>query len=230
RWVVDKQQAGLTNADLVSCVTSTPAEILGWAPYLGSLAEEALADVLVIAGTGEDPYEQLIKARETDIRLLVIHGVARYGERVLMEQLHITPEFPLESWTLAGSERAFNLGTPDSELNDLSFAAATETLLTAMSDLPAFRAQAANDTAQLASFGVEAPSFTVDLDNEYEPTPEELQGNFAAADLMADWSQIANSVVLDTPTVAEEDYWQRLDAASNLPDGLSASLRGAYGG
>jgi 5-methylthioadenosine/S-adenosylhomocysteine deaminase len=230
RWVVNEQQAGLTDADLLRCVTSTPAAILGWASYIGTLAENAFADILVLDGVQGEPYEHLIEARETDIRLVLIHGVARYGESELMEQLHTTPEFPLEPWTLAGSKRAFNLQTPDSELNDVSFAAATKTLSTAMSDLPAFRAQAADDTAQLASFGVEAPSFTVDLDNEYEPTPDELQADPAAAGLMADWSQIAERVALDTPTVVEDGYWQQLDKAANLPDGLAASLRGAYGG
>lgn len=229
RWEADRQKAGLSDADLVACVTSTPAAMIKWASHIGTLADDALADVLVIAGADGDPYEHLIKASEADIRLLLIHGVARYGERELMEQLHTTPEIPLETWALNGSERAFHLYAPDSELNDLSLAAATETLSTAMADLPTFREQADDDTAQLASFGIEAPSFTVDLDNEYEPTPDEGEEEDAAG-LMADWSQMAGSVVLDTPIVAEDDYWQRLEAAENLPDGLAASLRGAYDG
>jgi len=231
RWVVDAQGVSLSDADLVSCVTDAPARTLGWAPYLGSLTEQAFADVLVIDGVAGDPYQHLIKAREADIRLLLIHGVARYGERSLMERLHTTPEFPLESWTLAGSERAFNLRTPDSELNDVSFAAAAESLSAAMSDLPGFRERAGGERAKLASFGLEeAPSFVVELDNEYEPTPEELQAEPAVAGLTADWSRMVDSVALDTPIVAEDAYWQRLSAATNLPEGLAASLRAAYGG
>jgi 5-methylthioadenosine/S-adenosylhomocysteine deaminase len=230
RWVADEQQAELSDADLVSCVTSTPASILGWAPYLGALTENAFADVLVLTGDDGDPYEQLVRARESDIQLLFVHGVARYGESEPMEKLHTTPEFPLETWMLGRSSRAFNLRTPDSELNDLGLASATATLSTAMGDLPTLRAQAETDGAQLASFGVEAPSFTVDLDNEYEPTPDELLEGGAAAALMADWSQMAASVALDTPVVGGDEYWKLLDAASNLPDGLAASLRDSYGG
>src|SRR6202035_5397348 len=73
RWVADEQKAGLTDPALVSCVTSTPAAILGWAPYVGTLTENAFADILVLDGTEGEPYEQLIKARETDIRLVFIH-------------------------------------------------------------------------------------------------------------------------------------------------------------
>jgi cytosine/adenosine deaminase-related metal-dependent hydrolase len=230
RWEADRQEAELSDAELVGCVTSNPASILGWAPHLGTLAANALADILVLAGTDGDPYTQLIASRETDVRLVFVHGIARYGESALMGQLHTTPEFPLESWALAGSSRAFNMLTPDSELNDVSFAAATETLSSAMSDLPTFREQAQDDAAHLASFGVEAPSFTVDLDNEYEPTPDELlEGEDGVAALAADWSQVADSVALDTPTVAEDDYWRRLEGAKNLPDGLATSLRSAYG-
>ncbi len=230
RWVADEQKAGLSDAELVACVTSTPAEILKWAPWVGSLSPEGLADVLVVAGADKDPYTQLVEASEADVRLLLVGGIARYGELAAMEQLHTTPEAPLEQWKLGKSKRAFNLYAPDSPLNDVSFAAATETLTTAMSDLPAFRAQAEEETAQLASFGIEAPSFAVDLDNEFEPTPDELQEGGGVAGLMADWSQIATSVELDSPTVAEAAYWKRLEAAANLPDGLAKSLRRSYGG
>jgi 5-methylthioadenosine/S-adenosylhomocysteine deaminase len=228
RWVADQQKADLSDADLVACVTSTPAAMIKWAPYVGALAPEALADVLVVAGADGDPYQHLIEATEADVRVLLVHGVARYGERELMEQLHPKKEIPLETWQLNGSERAFNFHASDSELNDLTLASATETLSKAMGDLPAWRSQAEDDKAQLSSFGIEEPSFTVDLDNEFEPSPEELQEG-GEAGLLADWSQIADSVPLDTPVVAEDEYWKRLEAAANLPDGLAAAIRGAYG-
>src|SRR5262249_20899869 len=44
------------------------------------------ADILVIDGTG-DPYEALIRAKETDLRLVMINGVARYGVPALMGPL-----------------------------------------------------------------------------------------------------------------------------------------------
>jgi len=228
RWEADRQKAGFSDEELVACVTSTPAEMVKWAPYVGTLAAQAMADVLVVAGTGGDPYGHLIEAGEADIRLLLVHGVARYGEPELMEQLHPKPEIPLETWKLGKSERAFNFFAEGSEINDLTLASANETLTKAMGDLPAFREESEQAGAQLNSFGLEAPSFTVDLDNEFEPSPEELEEG-AEAGLLADWSRIAGSVPLDTPVVNEEAYWKQLEAAANLPEGLAAAIRGSYG-
>jgi 5-methylthioadenosine/S-adenosylhomocysteine deaminase len=228
RWVADQQKVEFSDEELVACVTSTPAEVVKWAPYVGSVAEQAMADLLVIAGTGGDPYGHLIEASEADIRLLLVHGVARFGERELMEQLHPKAEIPLETWKLGKAERAFNFFAQGSEINDVTLADATETLSKAMSDLPAFREESEQAGAQLNSFGLEAPSFVVDLDNEFEPSPEELEEG-AEAGLLADWSRIASSVPLDTPVVDEEAYWKQLESAANLPAGLAAAVRGAYG-
>ena len=228
RWVADQQKADLSDEDLVACVTSTPAEIVKWAPYVGSLAADAMADVLVVAGTDGDPYRHLIEAGEADIRLLLIHGAARYGERELMEQLHPKQGTPLESWKLGKADRAFDFFAQGSEINDVTLASATETLSKAMSDLPSFREESAEAAAQLTSLGLEAPSFTIDLDNEFEPSPEEIEEG-GEAGLLADWSQIAASVPLDTPVVDEDSYWKQLEAAANLPPGLAAAVRGAYG-
>ena len=46
----------------------------------------ARADLLVIDGSG-DPYDALVHAKETDIRLVMINGVARYGVPALMTAL-----------------------------------------------------------------------------------------------------------------------------------------------
>jgi 5-methylthioadenosine/S-adenosylhomocysteine deaminase len=229
RWVAQAQDGALGAAELVRAVTVGAASILGWSPYVGCLAKDSFADVLVIAGADGDPYEHLIDATEPDVALILVHGIARYGDSDTMTRLHTTPEVPLEEWTLDGKTQAFNLYTPGSDLNDLSFAAAEQTLTEAMDDLPAWREAASAEGAQLLSLGLDAPSFTLELDNEYEPSPDDPAGGDEAF-LLADWSVMADRVDLDTPTVSGEAYWQRLRTATNLPDGLVASLEEAYGG
>ena len=54
---------------------------------LGTIAAGERADLLVIDGTAGDPYDALIRAKETDIRLVMINGVARYGVPALMAPL-----------------------------------------------------------------------------------------------------------------------------------------------
>ena len=66
--------------------TRDAAAILKWKGLAGTIAAGARADLLVIDGTG-DPYDALIHAKETDIRLVMINGVARYGLPALMTSL-----------------------------------------------------------------------------------------------------------------------------------------------
>ena len=76
-----------TARDLVAMATRDAARILKWEGLLGTIAAGARADLLVIDGTAGDPYDALIHAKETDIRLVMINGVARYGVPALMAPL-----------------------------------------------------------------------------------------------------------------------------------------------
>ena len=79
---------GLFSArDIVAMATRDAAGILKWQGALGSLGAGKRADILVIDGTAGDPYEALIRAKETDIRLVMINGIARYGVAALMAPL-----------------------------------------------------------------------------------------------------------------------------------------------
>jgi hypothetical protein len=76
-----------------------------------------------------------------------------------------------------------------------------------------------------------APEFVVELDNEWEPTPEQLQEiGVPEAGLMADWTLLAQSVLLDAPVVGDDDYWERIESQPNIEQGLKDTLKGAYGG
>src|SRR5205814_7293624 len=76
--------AGFSDADLVATVTSGAAEILRWNAALGSLEATKRADLLVLRTTAADPYAGILDARETDIQLVVINGVPRFGTAELM--------------------------------------------------------------------------------------------------------------------------------------------------
>ena len=76
-----------TARDIVSMATREAAAILKWQAALGTLERGKRADLLVIEGATGDPYEALIKAKETSIRLVMINGIARYGTPALMKAL-----------------------------------------------------------------------------------------------------------------------------------------------
>jgi hypothetical protein len=168
-------------------------------------------------------------ATESDVALVLVHGVARYGDSEPMARLHTEPDRPPERWSVGGVDKAFNVQAPDSDLSEVTFAGARQSLLHAMSDLVAFRESSAEQEATLSSMGLDAPSFTLELDNEYVPSPDDfLDAAPPEPELMADWSRIAASVELDTVEVGGGDYWERIDAQPNIDESLKETLRAAY--
>jgi len=229
RYVVESQEAGFDSRDLVRAVTADAAAIAGWQQYLGVLKVGAMADILVIDGAGGDPYDLLIDATESDVKLVTVHGVARYGDRDLMQILNVTPEQPIETLSVAAKQKAFQIFNPDSELADLTVRNAREILQEAMADLPAFLETIGNENGRLLSLGVENPQpFVLELDNEYVPSPDDLLEAPAESGLLADWNNIASSIDLDSFEVNSEGYWAIIDAQNNISDELKGALKNAY--
>ncbi len=225
RHVAQAQGAPLDAERLVSAVTADAAYACGWSRYLGRLRSGTLADLLVVRGTSGDPYEHLIEARETDVSLVVVHGVARYGERDLMEALQADADGPLEPWRIGGREKAFQLFSPASPINGLSLADAESRLREALDDLPAFLERVQREDDRLRALGVEPEeAFTLVLDNEPAGPPDDpflLQAP-------TDWSLLPQSLELDGLQVGDGGWWSRLDDQPNLGQELKDALHAAY--
>jgi hypothetical protein len=88
-------------------------------------------------------------------------------------------------------------------------------------------AEAEDKEAALLSGGMELETFTVELDNEYEPSEEEQAGMDAS--LLAD-VEMPKSVPLDAPEVGSDGYWELIDKQPNISDGMKKMLKEAYGG
>lgn len=227
RWVVENQQSDFTSEELVRAVTVNGAAATGWQDGVGRLAEDMFADLVVIRGADGDPWDHLIDATEPEVDLVVVHGKARYGALEHMQALHGDPSIPVEEWSVGGQQKGFDLYTPTSPLNDISFARSIEVLEEGMSDLPGLLEESQTGENELLSLGLDAPAFTVLLDNEYEPDPSEVDTSDPM--LLAD-VPMPDSVPLDAPEVNAEGYWELVDAQPNIQDGLKTYLRSAYGG
>ncbi|TDD17792.1 hypothetical protein E1218_27335 [Kribbella turkmenica] len=87
----NKAQASpvFTDEELVRLATSNPGAALSgvWPHPLGRIERGALADLIVVRRSHADVYRNLIAATESDVRLVVIGGRARYGLRSLMRSL-----------------------------------------------------------------------------------------------------------------------------------------------
>jgi cytosine/adenosine deaminase-related metal-dependent hydrolase len=197
---------------LARAATSDALAIAGWGDKLGRLRPGYYADLLVLDKRTDDPYENLVGATEREVRLLVIAGHPRHGDRTLMQQVGLNaPE--LEPIRIGGREKALNLRHPSSPLNQITFAAAKEALESALSDLHATR-----DAAMFEPFD-DTNAIEVELGLQ-SPEPE-----FGEMDLLAE-VELPQAIPLDPPTVIDDpDYWRILDSVDHLP----AFLKGVRG-
>ncbi|MBK9260987.1 MAG: amidohydrolase family protein [Polyangiaceae bacterium] len=92
----------LSSEMLVQMVTINAAKALGLQDILGSLEVGKKADVTVISGDVTQPYDAIVAARPNDVSLVVVNGIALYGDAALVE---VGPKLP-------GCEALDICGTP----------------------------------------------------------------------------------------------------------------------
>ncbi len=239
RILSDDQQLGLTDQQLVEMVTVTPSQMLGWQASLGSIEPTKLADVAVVSGVTGDPYRHLIDATETDIRLVVIGGVARYGTPALLGKVSPVDE----QVEVAGSKRAFHLDTkdPDPVLGPMGLGDAATALADALEHMPE-RAAAIGSAdlgllANEAVAGAEADDrWFLELDQPpiagldatiYEGMAPALIDVVIGAESFA---SIAVPLKLDPlATEGDDTFFEMLANLANLPDVIRNELPGRYG-
>jgi cytosine/adenosine deaminase-related metal-dependent hydrolase len=239
----DDQQLGLTDLELVQMVTVTPAAMLGWQGSLGSIESTKLADVFVVTGKTGEPYRKLVDATETDVRLVVVGGVARYGTPALLAKLSPVDE----QIEIAGSMRAFHLDTkdPDPVLGPLGLADATTTLADALEHMPeraaaigsAFGAPELGIVANASVGGADADArWFLELDQPpiagLDPTIFEGMAP-ALLDVVIGaetFASIAVPLKLDPlATEGDDTFFEMLANLANLPEAIRTKLPGRYG-
>jgi hypothetical protein len=233
---------GLFSArDLVSMVTREAAAILKWQGALGTLEAGKRADLVVIEGSSGDPYEALVKAKETSIRLVMINGIARYGMPGLMNAFG-----PLgESIRVGGRSRRLFLeqesGDPD--VAGVSLRTARTVLRKAFRELPKL-ARELEKPRRLERAALDAPQPVVwslaldeiqDTGIEQRPRlpfsgPRDFTGpDHAAVRAAAPLSTILQPITLDPLTVADDrNFLEEIAKQPNVPEGVRAGLAQLY--
>lgn len=87
RIVSDRLGLGLTDRALVAMLTTNPGDALArcWKKPIGRLVPGAFADLTVLRSRGSSPvWTQIVASTERDVRLVVCHGIARYGDADVM--------------------------------------------------------------------------------------------------------------------------------------------------
>lgn len=240
-WLVAQQIGGIARHDIIAMATRTAAKILGWGSVLGTIEPGKRADVIVVDGTSQDPYDQLIRAKETGITLVVINGVPRFGQNTFMSALGATGE----ALTIDGQKRTLFLkqDTQDPLVGAIKLSQATATLKDALSKLPAL-AKELEQPKPVAMIGRRRAPTTWQLAlDEIEDTGFDLRPRLRSrrsrqltgptrrvAAATKPLSQILQPLELDPLTVADDpDFLASLATQRNLPQFIKDSLPALFG-
>jgi hypothetical protein len=80
-----------------------------WNKGIGRLSKGAFADITVIRARGQKPvWTQIVESTEADIALVIVGGVPRYGDPMLMQ----ATGGPTAKFRLAGKDRRFAIANP----------------------------------------------------------------------------------------------------------------------
>jgi 5-methylthioadenosine/S-adenosylhomocysteine deaminase len=110
-------EGALTDQELCEMVTANPADAVGWSERVGRIEQGLLADLLVLGSRRPDPYDNLIRATERDVRLVLVGGRPVYGTPGLMRAAGARQADPIR---VAGLRRAVALvaeGVPDADMS-----------------------------------------------------------------------------------------------------------------
>jgi hypothetical protein len=225
--------------------TRNAARILKWDKAAGTLEAGKRADILVVAGATGDAHVALLQARETDIRLVMINGVARYGVPEIMAAL--APEG--ETVPVGGQARRLYLeqDEEDEAVRAVSLRTATRTLSDALGhiDRLAREAERPRTIRRRALDAPTVPQWSLALD-EIQDTGVELRPRLpldgprdftgpgklprgAVARAAAPLSQVVKPIKLDPLTVADDpDFLDLIEEEPNVPDSIRRNLRSLY--
>jgi 5-methylthioadenosine/S-adenosylhomocysteine deaminase len=230
--------------DIVAMATRDAAQVLKWDKVLGCLAPGMRADLIVVDGAAGDPYLGLVRAKETDLRLVMINGIARYGVAELMANLAPRDQ----TVSVGGQSRRLYLQqeTADPDVAAVSLSRAEATLREAFADLPklARELERPRPVARAALDAHAPPKWTIALDEvcacgvEFAPRlafngPRDVSGPQRAprplAATAAKLSAVLRPLELDRLTVADDaSFLDRIELQPNVPAPLRSQLRSLY--
>jgi 5-methylthioadenosine/S-adenosylhomocysteine deaminase len=223
--------------DIVAMVTRVSAEILRWDQCLGTIETGKLADLTILSNCMEDAYENAIHARESDVKLVVVGGVPRYGDSDLMHEL-VSEDRDVEDVLIMGEPRTIDLESDDERVPRIAFTKAQALLTDALRRLPELeKAQKVGMLHPAMKALPNGSGWTLALD-EIEPTGVSLRLNAAAirpANRPSPTHPVAAlklptiPVSLDPPTIVNDaGYFGVIDSERNLPAYIKSGLRRLY--
>lgn len=249
--VASLSSAGLLNntfssRDIVAMATCDAARILKWDGKLGTIAAGARADLIMIPGKTGNPYDQLIHAKETDLHLVMINSIARYGLPALMDALVPGDQ----TVKIDGQSRKLYLkqATSDPGVTTMSLSKATQQLKDALQNIASLAKELEKppQPAKAKKRILDAPTpvvWSLALD-EIQDTGEDLRPHLpfrgprdftgpkrksAVTAKAQPLSAVLKPIDLDPLTVADDaNFLDQIEQQPNVPDVVKMGLRALY--
>jgi 5-methylthioadenosine/S-adenosylhomocysteine deaminase len=238
--LVSDELGGLfRDREILQMATGNAARILKWDRLVGSIEAGKRADLLALFGRKGDPYEMLLKSRESSIVLVTIDGVPRYGQSRLMEFFG----GGTEQWQVANAKRTLNLKqeTADPIVGALTLREARDRLRNGMRRIAGL-AKALEDPEMVfrrSSLATSESIWYLALDHDepageahrpHLPGPRGVPTGFMAPSIpRVKYSEILEPVELDELTVVDDStFLERIMKQKNVPDFIKKGLREMY--
>ena len=126
----------LTTKDLVTMGTAHAAQALALDDTLGTIAVGHIADLAVFVGDVTRPYDAIVAARPKDVRLVLVGGIALYGDPALVAAAPAQPG--CETVDICGMPKFLCVATTStSDKLDQTYATIRAKLDQAMTDVDA---------------------------------------------------------------------------------------------
>ncbi|HYT25255.1 MAG TPA: amidohydrolase family protein, partial [Actinomycetota bacterium] len=120
-----------SDQELCEMVTAHPADALGWGDRIGRVRAGCFADLLALPDRVPDPYGNLIRATEREVRLVLVGGRPTYGTVGMMGAAGAAGAEPL---TVAGRRRAIAMLNPAVKDADMTWRQVLAALRAARAD------------------------------------------------------------------------------------------------
>jgi cytosine/adenosine deaminase-related metal-dependent hydrolase len=228
-----------TDEEIIAMATRNAASIIKWDKAIGTLEAGKRADLIVVDGQSGDAYSHLIKAKETDLHLVMIDGVPRFGTSTLMKGAGTK----MESWSVGSQKRKLNLAQVDADpmVGKLTLKDAIDHLKDGLHRLKELAKATEKPTQAAAFFAAGATRWRLQLDHE-EPQGLSLRPRFATergkkpnriSEIMQaaaqPLSQLLGPLELDAITVADDaGFLPAIQQQKNLPDFIKTGLPQLY--
>lgn len=212
-----------SSKELVQMTISNPSKSLGWDDRIGSIQNGLFADLVVFEKTDQDPYENLIKSTEKNLKLSIIEGRARYGNPELLSKFNVQRK---EIISIGQSiKKGIDILEPEAEYGDMTFKVVKRNLTTALQDPEKSIKITMEKYSEMKTLGEEPLRLIIEDDFSNDLNQSILSTNLNNFDIFLNDNfkdGISKSLKLDKLSMLNEiEFFKTLENNPNIPDELN---------